>query len=301
VAPFRSHCRRSGRAVACPIPRLTACSSLPSGSPSTRVRAQSKLSRPEPVRSAPSGASWRELLNARTCRSGFSRTAATSSWPPTSPWNRLRKRRWPRQRASSWVSSFCKSSRRLRRLHVADQSRMAAPPVAAVRIGGRVGRSSTALVGGHTRCPTGGRANPGWSRLAPAIPAHCETGEPMGWKVTPPTDANPVVIAVFEGFLRRRARHGSDRRDVPGAASWPAIWVRSRRRRSHRQAGKLSELSGGQGPGAGEAGKAPVTHARVVVTHYGEPDALRVVEEECPEPQWARPDRGMMGPGRRTS
>ena len=26
-------------------------------------------------------------------------------------------------------------------------------------------------------------------------------------------------------------------------------------------------------------------HARVIVTHYGGPDALRVVEEECPEPK----------------
>ena len=26
-------------------------------------------------------------------------------------------------------------------------------------------------------------------------------------------------------------------------------------------------------------------HQRVIVTHYGGPDALRVVEEECPEPR----------------
>src|SRR5512138_1279046 len=26
-------------------------------------------------------------------------------------------------------------------------------------------------------------------------------------------------------------------------------------------------------------------HTRIVVTHYGGPDALRVVEEECPEPK----------------
>ena len=26
-------------------------------------------------------------------------------------------------------------------------------------------------------------------------------------------------------------------------------------------------------------------HTRVVVTHYGGPDALRVIEEECPEPK----------------
>jgi NADPH:quinone reductase len=26
-------------------------------------------------------------------------------------------------------------------------------------------------------------------------------------------------------------------------------------------------------------------HKRVIVTHYGGPDALRVVEEECPEPK----------------
>src|SRR5678816_1734896 len=29
----------------------------------------------------------------------------------------------------------------------------------------------------------------------------------------------------------------------------------------------------------------PVRHRRVIVTHYGGPDALRVVEEECPEPK----------------
>ncbi len=26
-------------------------------------------------------------------------------------------------------------------------------------------------------------------------------------------------------------------------------------------------------------------HTRVIVTHYGGPDALKVVEEECPEPK----------------
>src|SRR6185312_1255326 len=29
----------------------------------------------------------------------------------------------------------------------------------------------------------------------------------------------------------------------------------------------------------------PVRHRRIIVTHYGGPDALRVVEEECPEPK----------------
>jgi NADPH:quinone reductase len=29
----------------------------------------------------------------------------------------------------------------------------------------------------------------------------------------------------------------------------------------------------------------PVRHSRIIVTHYGGPDALRVVEEECPEPR----------------
>jgi NADPH:quinone reductase-like Zn-dependent oxidoreductase len=28
-----------------------------------------------------------------------------------------------------------------------------------------------------------------------------------------------------------------------------------------------------------------VRHTRIIVTHYGRPDALRVVEEECPEPK----------------
>jgi NADPH2:quinone reductase len=32
-------------------------------------------------------------------------------------------------------------------------------------------------------------------------------------------------------------------------------------------------------------GEAPVKHARIVVTHYGGPDALEVLEEECPEPK----------------
>ncbi len=26
-------------------------------------------------------------------------------------------------------------------------------------------------------------------------------------------------------------------------------------------------------------------HTRIIVTHYGGPDELRVVEEECPEPK----------------
>src|SRR5678816_3994516 len=29
----------------------------------------------------------------------------------------------------------------------------------------------------------------------------------------------------------------------------------------------------------------PMRHTRVIVTHYGGPDALAVVEEECPEPK----------------
>jgi hypothetical protein len=28
-----------------------------------------------------------------------------------------------------------------------------------------------------------------------------------------------------------------------------------------------------------------VRHTRIIVTHYGGPDALKVVEEECPEPK----------------
>jgi NADPH:quinone reductase-like Zn-dependent oxidoreductase len=28
-----------------------------------------------------------------------------------------------------------------------------------------------------------------------------------------------------------------------------------------------------------------VKHTRIVVTHYGGPEALRVLEEDCPEPQ----------------
>jgi NADPH:quinone reductase-like Zn-dependent oxidoreductase len=35
-----------------------------------------------------------------------------------------------------------------------------------------------------------------------------------------------------------------------------------------------------------------IKHTRIIVTHYGGPDALRVVEEECPEPKdgevWVR-------------
>src|SRR2546429_9459501 len=31
--------------------------------------------------------------------------------------------------------------------------------------------------------------------------------------------------------------------------------------------------------------KRSMRHTRVIVTHYGGPDALRVVEEECPEPK----------------
>ena len=26
-------------------------------------------------------------------------------------------------------------------------------------------------------------------------------------------------------------------------------------------------------------------HMRIIVTHYGGPDALQVIEEECPEPK----------------
>ena len=36
---------------------------------------------------------------------------------------------------------------------------------------------------------------------------------------------------------------------------------------------------------AWQAGKRSVRHTRIIVTHYGGPDALRVVEEECPEPK----------------
>src|SRR5437899_1236593 len=31
--------------------------------------------------------------------------------------------------------------------------------------------------------------------------------------------------------------------------------------------------------------KRPMRHTRIIVTHYGGPDELRVIEEECPEPK----------------
>ncbi len=34
-----------------------------------------------------------------------------------------------------------------------------------------------------------------------------------------------------------------------------------------------------------EGGESSVNHKRVIVTHYGGPDALQVIEEECPEPK----------------
>lgn len=36
---------------------------------------------------------------------------------------------------------------------------------------------------------------------------------------------------------------------------------------------------------AQQGGKRPIRHTRITVTHYGGPDALRVVEEACPEPK----------------
>src|SRR5262249_7272710 len=38
-------------------------------------------------------------------------------------------------------------------------------------------------------------------------------------------------------------------------------------------------------PSARQARTRSVKHARIIVTHYGGPDALRVLEEECPEPK----------------
>src|SRR5215468_2811245 len=35
----------------------------------------------------------------------------------------------------------------------------------------------------------------------------------------------------------------------------------------------------------GKTGTRSVKHTRIIVTHYGGPDALQVVEEECPEPK----------------
>ena len=40
-----------------------------------------------------------------------------------------------------------------------------------------------------------------------------------------------------------------------------------------------------QSSSARQGKKRSVRHTRVIVTHYGGPDALRVVEEECPEPK----------------
>jgi NADPH2:quinone reductase len=37
--------------------------------------------------------------------------------------------------------------------------------------------------------------------------------------------------------------------------------------------------------GREDYGPVPVRHTRVIVTHYGGPDALQVIEEECPEPK----------------
>ena len=42
---------------------------------------------------------------------------------------------------------------------------------------------------------------------------------------------------------------------------------------------------GGESSSARQGKKMSMRHTRVIVTHYGGPDALRVVEEECPEPK----------------
>src|SRR6266852_2905032 len=43
--------------------------------------------------------------------------------------------------------------------------------------------------------------------------------------------------------------------------------------------------SGATSSSARQGRKRSVRHTRVIITHYGGPDALRVVEEECPEPK----------------
>src|SRR5438105_13108991 len=44
-------------------------------------------------------------------------------------------------------------------------------------------------------------------------------------------------------------------------------------------------MLGGTSSSARQGRKRSVRHTRIIVTHYGGPDALRVVEEECPEPK----------------
>src|SRR5215510_8767991 len=40
-----------------------------------------------------------------------------------------------------------------------------------------------------------------------------------------------------------------------------------------------------QGPAPGKRERGSVKHTRIIVSHYGGPDALSVLEEECPEPK----------------
>jgi NADPH:quinone reductase-like Zn-dependent oxidoreductase len=50
--------------------------------------------------------------------------------------------------------------------------------------------------------------------------------------------------------------------------------------------GRTAELVGSRINWSARQGrKGPTRHKRIIVTHYGGPDALRVVEEECPEPR----------------
>ena len=48
---------------------------------------------------------------------------------------------------------------------------------------------------------------------------------------------------------------------------------------------KHNRGGGGESSSARQGKKRFMRHTRVIVTHYGGPDALRVVEEECPEPK----------------
>src|SRR5262245_51222904 len=49
--------------------------------------------------------------------------------------------------------------------------------------------------------------------------------------------------------------------------------------------GRPNLKRGPAGSSTQQASESSVRHTRIIVAHYGGPDALRLVEEECPEPK----------------
>ena len=72
---------------------------------------------------------------------------------------------------------------------------------------------------------------------------------------------------------------------IAGLSGWDRLWRSGNTSDSSRRSTHTVATLGRTSSSGVKGGRTPRDTRDVIVTHYGGPDALRVVEEECPEPK----------------